>query len=317
MSSATVPTCRNQVEDLKLTAKPAPHLHNVGTVQAWVSAFTRSLALACSPSSIREFLHDLDSNDPLLSRFGWALLGVVPFFALFGYLDSGAVHTVNPWIKPLNFCISFSSYVWTVSLFFREIRIPDWQNIWSRRLVTLSISVEMLALAAQAWRSAHPHAPGLVDNLIAHITVAMVSVSTGIVVVLFALFRNRGRVQSADAPMVASIRFGILIFLLGNAVGEFMLTRDSLTLGAPDGGPGLSFLSWSTILGDISIVTFLAIHAIQIVPLFAYLSSQMSPRPAERTRMLVVYATSWILLLAVVWRLVQASLDRPLMSFLR
>ena len=61
-------------------------------------------------------------------------------------------------------------------------------------------------------------------------------------------------------------------------------------LGTADGGPGLPFVNWSIIAGDLRIAHFIAIHAIQIVPLFAYILSQMAPIPAVKHRRIAVAA---------------------------
>jgi hypothetical protein len=43
------------------------------------------------------------------------------------------------------------------------------------------------------------------------------------------------------------------------------------TVGAPDGGAGIPVLHWSSRHGDLRVPHFFGLHAIQFVPLFAWL----------------------------------------------
>jgi hypothetical protein len=282
----------------------------------YIAGFIRSATDALSPAAVRSFFEALDVKDHLLSQFGWILLLSVPVFAMFSYFDPGALHAANPWFKPVKFAISFATFAWTVSLFLMTLRISQTVIVWVRRTIVASVTVEMLCLAAQAWRSTSvPALQGAADWWIAQMTTAMVSVNTAILIGLLAVFcGKRERIRIADRAMVLSIRFSIIIFLIGNAVGGYMLARGSHTVGAPDGGPGLPFLNWSTIGGDLRIAHFIAIHAIQIVPLFAWLLWQMTPRPMLKHRRLAVYAVGALVALMVGGTFVQAMLAHPVIA---
>jgi hypothetical protein len=128
---------------------------------------------------------------------------------------------------------------------------------------------------------------------------------------------NRVRNEIVDWPMVSAIRFSFVIFLAGNAIGGYMLARGSHTVGAGDGGPGLPFVNWSTIGGDLRIAHFIAIHAIQIIPLFAYILSQMAPMPAVKHRRMAAAALAIMVSVAVGATFVQAALGRPLVPWIR
>ena len=52
------------------------------------------------------------------------------------------------------------------------------------------------------------------------------------------------------------------------------------TVGAPDGGPGLPGLGWSTTAGDLRIAHFLGMHALQALSLLGWTSSRWVPRRA-------------------------------------
>jgi hypothetical protein len=132
---------------------------------------------------------------------------------------------------------------------------------------------------------------------------------------MLALFcANRVHTDKVDRPMVSAIRYSIVIFLAGNAIGGYMLARGSHTVGVADGGPGLPFVNWSVIGGDLRIAHFIAIHAIQIVPLFAYILSQMSPILPVKHRRVAAGALALTVSIAVGATFVQAALGHPLLS---
>jgi hypothetical protein len=95
-----------------------------------------------------------------------------------------------------------------------------------------------------------------------------------------------------------------------------MLARGSHTVGTADGGPGLPFVNWSTIAGDLRIAHFIAIHAIQILPLFAYILSQMAPIPAVKHRRIAIAALAIVVAVAVGGTFLQAAIGRPLIPWI-
>jgi hypothetical protein len=283
----------------------------------YLSGFVRAAGQTLSPSSVRSFFRELDANDPVLSRLGWALLLAVPVLAALAMLVPAAgAAAVNPWIKPIKFSMSFSTFASTISVLLLALRIPKWQLTLVRRAIATSVALEILSLAAQAWRSAyHLTGQSLLDTSLAQMTNSMVMVNTGIVCWMLALFcANRVRTEQIDRPMVAAIRYSIVIFLAGNAIGGYMLARGSHTVGVADGGPGLPFVNWSVIAGDLRIAHFIAIHAIQIVPLFAYILSQMAPVPPVKLRRMAAGALALAVSIAVGATFVQAALGHPLLS---
>lgn len=146
----------------------------------------------------------------------------------------------------------------------------------------------------------------------------MLSVNTLITIWLLVVFCvRRERIRIADRAQVLAVQLGIIIFLLGNAIGGYMLARGAHTVGANDVGPGLPFLGWSTIAGDLRIAHFIAIHAIQIVPLFSWIVWRMAPRPALRVRKIAVIAASLGVAALIGATFVQAALGYPLLSLLR
>lgn len=299
----------------ELWTEPAALPAQVQTGTGWLSAFARAASQTIAPSAVREFFRELDASDPVLSRLGWALVLAVPVFAAMAFFAPGMT-SVNPWIKPIKFSMSFSTFASTMSLLLMALQIPAWQLKLARRAMAISIALEIFSLGAQAWRIAYPHAGNpLLDGALAQLTNSMVMVNTAIVCwMLFLFCASRVRTNLVDGPMVSAIRYSMVIFLAGNAIGGYMLARGSHTVGTVDGGPGLPFVNWSTIAGDLRIAHFIAIHAIQIVPLFAYILSQMTPIPTVKHRRMAIVALAIAVAVAVGSTFIQAALGHPLLS---
>ena len=71
------------------------------------------------------------------------------------------------------------------------------------------------------------------------------------------------------------IRLGIFIFVIFSFEGFLMGSRMSHTIGASDGTPGVPFLNWSKNFGDLRIVHFFGMHALQVIPILSYFQVSM------------------------------------------
>jgi hypothetical protein len=136
------------------------------------------------------------------------------------------------------------------------------------------------------------------------------------VAIAVALFRT----AIPEPGMRWALRLGMLITMAGAATGGIMVqpTHAQLeaarvthqmpitgahTVGAPDGGPGAFGTGWSRDHGDLRVPHFLGLHAIQILPLFAWL---LAPRRAT-----LVIAAGLAYAAMFVATLVQAMSGQP------
>ncbi len=280
--------------------------HFSSTPRSWK---VNELKQAFSIAALRSFAGDLHSAGPLLSWMAWALLLAAPIYALAALTTASA--GTSPWIKPIKFSISFATYAWALIFFLRSLSLSRLQSAIARYAIFISVVIEMLCLSLQAWRT-QAHVPATwLDSAVAQWMTAMIMVNTVVVMTVLAWFCHGKRIKPADAAFIAAIRFSIVIFLAGNAIGGYMLERGAHTVGAADGGPGLPFVNWSTIAGDLRISHFIAIHAIQVLPLFAYAVAQIWPSQL-RKRMVAVLAAGVFFSLLILFTFVQAALGRPL-----
>jgi len=306
---------------IKDTACATPALQPLSGESFWsgLSTFAaqRTAWLSRSISAARQFSADLRANDPLLFHLGWIMQALIPLFAVMAFACPGTgVHAaVNPWIKPIKFATSFSTFLWTVSPMLLALRIPGWQSRIAGQAIAFGAIMEMVFLTAQAGRSAYFPGPAtFTDTVIFHGTSAMISIITTVCLWMTVLYFFNSRVAIEDKTMLAAVRCSLVIFMIGNAVGGYMLARGSHTVGAPDGGPGMPFTNWSTVGGDLRIAHFIAIHAIQILPLLVWAVREFMPAMPKAKRNVTLYAATAVLTLAVAGTFVQAAMARPLVA---
>jgi hypothetical protein len=129
-----------------------------------------------------------------------------------------------------------------------------------------------------------------------------------------------------------SLRLGLIIALAGMLEGFMMTSPTSAqmallragqhsdmigahTVGAPDGGPGLPLLGWSTTHGDLRIGHFVGLHGLQIIPLLGlFLMLRRERWLTERHKVLLVMigAAGYLgLAVLVTW---QALRGQPLIA---
>ncbi len=78
-----------------------------------------------------EILNQLKLRGKLLYYTGWFLIAISILMIIPLFIDSRLVMGINPWIKPMNFCMSTAIYVWTYSWLLHD---NDIQKPWHTSL---------------------------------------------------------------------------------------------------------------------------------------------------------------------------------------
>jgi hypothetical protein len=246
-------------------------------------------------------------------------------------IDSRQVLGMPTWAKTTKFSISLVLYVPTI------LWMLAYLNRWPRlsRFVGTAIGgilmFEMALIIFQGTRARPMH-----FNVSTPFEATLWALMSVTIVILFVfnligfgllLFQ-----RIPDRVQAWGIRLGLAILLVGLAQG-FLMTgpqSDQLaqlqaggapnligahTVGAPDGGPGLPLLGWSTERGDLRIGHFVGLHALQAIPLLAFALSRRREswlREGHRLALVVVGAAAYLGLVALVtW---QALRGQPLLA---
>jgi hypothetical protein len=251
----------------------------------------------------------------LLLAFSFVL---IPIYAVAAMVDPRLITNAPAFVKPLKFIVSITIYL---STFLWLLTLVQGRRFWLNVLgnvTALGLLFEMVLITGQALRgvTSHFNQTTPFDEMVFSmmgmtiVVVALMNLILGI----WLLF------QRLPDPVIAwGIRFGVLISFVGMIIAFLMTSMPSPaqqammeagqrpdafgahSVGVEDGGPGLPFVGWSTVGGDLRVAHFVGLHGMQVLPLLAYaLSRRRSLRQGQR---LVLVATGglayvgWIALL--------------------
>jgi hypothetical protein len=220
-------------------------------------------------------------------------------------IDPRQVTGAEVWVKPLKFSISVGIYALTLSWLIGTM------TRWRRALrvagtiSAIGLAIEMVIIVGVAGFGETSHfnvSTPLHTVLWETMAVSIVAVWAMTFIVCVALFKN----PLADRARNLAVRAGLMIAIAGMGLA-FLMTIPSPsqitdyqgivgahTVGVPDGGPGLPFLGWSTVAGDLRIPHFVGLHGLQALPVFVLLlelaGRRLAPlsNPVVRARLVVV-----------------------------
>jgi hypothetical protein len=243
---------------------------------------------------------------------------LLSLFCLGGMLvDSRQLLGVSVWEKPLKFAISTAIYAvtwsWLLAQLQRFRRLAWWAGTSSATL--LAIELIIIVGTAGVGVTSHfnvstPFAAAL--WAIMAFSISALWIATFVVSVL--LFRN----PFGDRARALAIRSGAILALVGMGLA-FLMTGpqgDQISnyrgiigahsVGVADGGPGLPLLGWSTVGGDLRILHFVGMHALQVIPLALIVIELLSRRIAAlrdvtvRFGLVLIVAATYATVLALV-----------------
>jgi hypothetical protein len=234
----------------------------------------------------------------MLLAFGAAIAGIL--------LDNRLITGAPAWLKPAKFAISTAIFCGTMAWLFRYTRIlPRFIRALGWMLSTiLVLEVAIIGVQAARGTSSHFNVSTPLDGALYSVMGASIAILwLATIAVLVVLYRQK----FSDPVWGWWLRMAMLITVLGSASGGLMVspTRDQRatlkigqkvttvgahTVGAPDGGPGLTGVGWSREHGDLRIPHFLGLHGLQILPFLGWLSSRRRIGGTQRARIRMAFA---------------------------
>jgi hypothetical protein len=247
---------------------------------------------------------ELRHRDPLLFWIGSGMLLTLVVVVLISIGDQRLILGINPWIKPMKFLTSITIFLWTVAWFMPDTEEKPTTRAFVSWTIGLAMIIEISCIILQSARGAQSHFNNTTpfDSIIFGVMGVTIAINTFAMIVFLTIIRRD--TPPRRAAYIWGMRLGILIFLLASAEGGLLVTNNAHTVGAPDGGPGLPFVNWSTTHGDLRVAHFFGLHAMQILPLLGFLA---------KSRNLVV-ATSILWLAAMGGLLMMALNGQPLLE---
>ncbi|MBB2942655.1 hypothetical protein FB565_002368 [Actinoplanes lutulentus] len=230
------------------------------------------------------------------------------------FTDPRILTGVPIWLKPFKFAVSFVVYSWTLAWMLailpKRSRAGEWAGIVILGVAVLELTI--IVFQVIRGRTSHYNVATPLDEMLwsAMGTSIMVLFFAHVVIAVAAL-----RQRIADRPAAFAIRLGLLISLLGMALGFLMTSQTGVggTLGAhsvgvADGGPGMPLTGWSTTGGDLRIGHFIGMHALQALPIVAYLLSRTRIVAVVRARLVLIAGGAYtVLVLLLTWQALRAQ----------
>jgi hypothetical protein len=221
-------------------------------------------------------LNQIRQLSPGLYYCGMAHLFLFLLLLIISQVDRRQLLGINLWIKPMKFALSIGIYCLTWPLFLQYLPYANARD-WFVTFTIAAMAFEMICIAGQAARGERSHfnIQGSYNTTVFVLMGLVITLQT-----LFALYIGilffQVRPTQISASLLWGIRLGIIIACAFALEGGLMAARLSHSVGATDGGPGLPFLNWSRVAGDLRVGHFLGLHALQIIPLFAYFVSRQN-----------------------------------------
>lgn len=266
-----------------------------------------------------EKLFDLSRLKHTKSLFWLAVICVGVALALIPLwmLDSRQLLGVSVWEKPIKFYISVAifsfTYSWLSSFLTRGGRWVKFIGF----VVAVSLAVENVLILVMASIGETSH-----FNVSSPTAIAIWSImATFISIVLFStlfisvmiMFQKQQEFNLKLALALGSINtavgMGLAYFMTwptANQLANYQGIAGAHAVGVPDGGPGLPFLGWSTVAGDLRVGHFFGLHSIQVAAILLALSLLLPL--AFRVPLILVGNLTWLGFVGLVtWQSLRAE----------
>lgn len=238
------------------------------------------------------------SRQPLLARYGLAMLLLMLPTLLALSLDERLIREVPVWIKPLKFMASTALFAFTTAWFLpllpstiRQSRSMRWM-VWTL-ISTSTFEVAYISFQAGIGSTSHYN---LTDTL--HATMyGLMAIAAVLLTATQAWLGwqiHRGTLSSTKSVFVLAVIAGLVLTFILSVISGFALGGKQ----APP-GEGWTFLGWHMEGGDGRPSHFLAVHAQQLIPLMGYLA-QRRLKHAPALSLLagtLIYLCLWIFFL--------------------
>lgn len=228
----------------------------------------------------------VESRTVLTVTAGISLVGLL--VALVGLaVDHQMITGAPAWLKPAKFGVSITLYAATLGWFLSmvrghpvAVRLISWSTAAALVVELGLISMQVIRGTTSHFNATTPFDAAVFETMGAFISVVFLAAAGTAVLLL--------RERSVDPVLGSGIRGGLLVALVGMAEAGLMLAVNAHTIGAPDGGPGLPVLGWSTEHGDLRAAHFVGLHGLQALPLLAWALVRYGPPLTEAARIRLV-----------------------------
>lgn len=192
-------------------------------------------------------------------------------------VDARTFQGVNVWMKPAKFAISISVYLATLAWMARWVPASLWDRGTARFATWLALGTawaEMLYILLMASRAEASHfnvSSPLTQTAYSLMGLGAVSLTAVSPWLTWQILRAQTHWRR-DPLLLSVVLGGFLTFALGAGFGGYLGSAESHWVQAPatDAG-GVPVFGWTRDGGDLRVAHFFGLHAMQALPLFAWL----------------------------------------------
>ena len=231
--------------------------------------------------------------------------------------DARELGGVSVWEKPLKFFVSSAIFSFTFSWLSSFItKGSRWVKV-AGLFIAISLAVELVLIAAMAALGTTSH-----FNVSTPTAIVIWSLmATFISIVLFStlflsitiLLQKQQELSLKLTLVLGSLNTAVgmgLAYLMtsptANQLASFQGIAGAHAVGVSDGGPGLPFLGWSTVAGDLRVGHFFGLHSIQVAVIL--LAVTLVLPIALRVPLLIVGNFTWLGFVGLVtWQSLRAE----------
>ena len=243
-------------------------------------------------------------------------VGVAMALIPFWILDSRQVLGVSVWEKPIKFYISVAifsfTYSWLSSFLTRGGR---WVRL-TGLVIAVSLAVENVLILALASIGETSHfnvsTPtaiaiwSIMATFISFVLFATISIS---VMILFQKQKFNLKLALALGSINTAVGMGLAYLMTwptATQLANYQGIAGAHAVGVSDGGPGLPFLGWSTVAGDLRVGHFFGLHSIQVAVILLAISLLLPI--AFRVPLIIVGNLTWLGFVGLVtWQSLRAE----------
>jgi len=265
-----------------------------------------------------EKLFDLSRLKHTKSLFWLAVICVVVAVALIPLwiLDSRELLGVSVWEKPIKFYISVAifsfTYSWLSSFLTRGGR---WVKL-TGFVIAVSLAVEIVIILAMAsigetshFNVSTPTAIAIWSIMATFISIVLFSTIFISLMILFQKQEFNLKLALALGSINTAVGMGLAYLMTWPTAAQlanYQGIAGAHAVGVSDGGPGLPFLGWSTVAGDLRVGHFFGLHSIQVAAILLGLSLLLPL--AFRIPLIVVGNLTWLGFVGIVtWQSLRAE----------
>ncbi|MEO0497789.1 MAG: hypothetical protein AAF141_10535 [Pseudomonadota bacterium] len=266
---------------------------------------TYYFASSNQPSPLSRVSASLNARpDALILATVIALGMILPTLALL-MLDPRVLDDEALWLKPLKFQISMAMFCLTV--WFGVQQLPrHWRASWWLRVPSILVAstalYELMFLAIQAGRGKRSHFNS--ETIFDQIGGSIMAAGAGVLVsgaafigVIILLYWLKHHARTFTGPLVLAFALGLILGgILGGYTGSYIGMNRGPFVGPFDPTQStIALVGWALNIGDLRISHFFGLHAMQALPLIAWLLVHVAALPTARANIVLIGASgAWI-----------------------